>query len=245
MVTNKENYIDYILKNLSLDINLNYFCSLGCLGCNRLLGFKQYFDKNVSLEQIDCVLKESIALDIHWKHIRLSGGEPTLHQDILKIVQHLCHYKDKHNTELQIVTNGFSHITKNIIKKLSKYPIEIRNSNKNKTAGDTEDFYSHCVCPSDVNMKSNIQLLKCEKPHECGILLDVSGYYICHMAATIEMYFNLLRAGKTLSSMLTRKEILNQINSYCQYCGNVCNPKFKKEFMSNKWICQLIKKKIL
>lgn len=234
----KQKVKDYLLNiynNLSLDLNINYTCSLSCKGCNRLLDYRKYPDRNLSIKKVQNCINDSIYSKIHWKRINISGGEPTLHTDILEIVNILVQYRSffSPKTHIQIVTNGFNNHTRNIIKQVEN-KILVVNSKKTKSKKDIKGFDPHFICPKEIGRMANRSLLCCEKPYECGFCLDYQGYFICHFGATICMNFPDVRPRARITD-LTPKNVLEDIKNFCCYCGHVCNQDLPNGVLSNSW----------
>jgi len=236
-----QSYLFHIYTNLSLDINLNYMCSLSCVGCNRILYKRQNPEYNISIDKIIKCLEDIEKNNVHLQHIGLSGGEPTLHPDIMQICSKVIKLKSK-NCKVQLVTNGYSQKTKNIIPKIESMGIKIYNSQKSNTKEDIKGFHSHTVTPNEVHQLSNETLLCCEKPDECGFLLNHRGFYICHFSATVEDYFN-LRIEKKRYTDLTPTEFIREMKIVCKHCGNVCNPKLPVDYLGKLWERKIRKKK--
>ncbi|MBU1147432.1 MAG: radical SAM protein, partial [Candidatus Omnitrophica bacterium] len=88
-----------------IQIDVTYVCNLKCNNCVR--SCKQApTSQRMTVEQIKKFIKESIDNNIKWEKMRLMGGEPTLHPDILEIVQLLIDYRKIYcpNSIIEIVT---------------------------------------------------------------------------------------------------------------------------------------------
>jgi len=72
---------------INLDLNIQYACNAACDFCNRLIDVFRIPDGSMTIDQVKQAIKEWKANDIHIKKLKISGGEPSLHPDIIEIVQ--------------------------------------------------------------------------------------------------------------------------------------------------------------
>ena len=223
----KENPKKFVVGDfpIHLDIETNTHCNLKCFNCNR--SCRQAPTKeNMNLEQIEKFIKESIDQNIKWRKISLVGGEPCLHPEILKIIDLLLNYKKKYSTKTKInlVTNG---LIKNILENISQ-DIIIVNSEKQYSAQD--GFESFNIAPIDLKKYQNKDFKNgCKILKDCGIGLNMYGYYPCAVAGGIDRIFAFDNGRKHLPER--NDQMFDQLNIFCKLCGH-----FKKHDIINKEI---------
>jgi organic radical activating enzyme len=209
------------LKDIEIDITYN--CNLRCFNCNRSCR-QAPTKKNMSLEQIKKFIKESKNKNIQWKKISLVGGEPCLHPDILKIIELLLNYKKDFSpkTKIYLVTNG---LVKNVLKNIPQ-SINIINSAKQSSAQD--GFESFNIAPIDLKEYKNKDFKNgCHILKDCGLGLNMYGYYPCAVASGIDRIFGFDNARKHLPEKYD--QMFDQLNNFCKLCGH-----FKKHDTINE-----------
>ncbi len=82
----------------SLRLSLTQRCNLRCFYCHN--EGQERSQSEIGVEEIDSILR--VASTIGIKKLKLTGGEPLLHQDIVEIVRRASKYMD----EVSMVTNG-------------------------------------------------------------------------------------------------------------------------------------------
>ncbi len=213
-----------------IEIDITYDCNLRCFNCNR--SCRQAPSKeNMSLEQIEKFIKESIDKNIKWRKISLVGGEPCLHPNIFEVINLLLNYKQKFsiNTEIYLVTNG---LMKEVLEKIPQ-SIKVINSAKEISAQD--GFESFNIAPIDLKKYKNKDFKNgCRILKDCGMGLNMYGYYPCAVAGGIDRIFGFNSARKHLPEK--NDQMFDQLNTFCKLCGH-----FKKhdvinsEKMSKSW----------
>jgi len=113
-----------------IEVYITYKCNLKCINCD-VSSRQAQSDEKMTIGQINKFIGESINAGVKWKKIRVMGGEPTLHSDILEILNLLLNYKETYSpdTRIQLITNGFGKVVNNILSQVPE-KIEIENSNK-------------------------------------------------------------------------------------------------------------------
>jgi radical SAM family protein/4Fe-4S single cluster protein len=220
----------YKRSRKDIEIDITYNCNLRCFNCNR--SCRQAPTKeNMGLEQIEKFIKESKDKNIKWRKVSLVGGEPCLHPDILKIIALLLAYQNEFSkqTKIYLVTNG---LIKDVLKNIPK-SINIVNSEKQSSA--QEGFESFNVAPVDLKEYKNKDFKNgCKILKDCGMGLNMYGYYPCAVAGGIDRIFGFDNARKHLPEK--NDEMFDQLNTFCKLCGH-----FKKhdiidtEKMSKSW----------
>ena len=200
------------IENIEIDITYN--CNLKCFNCNR--SCRQAPTKqNMSLNQIEKFIKESINRGTKWKKIFLVGGEPCLHPNILEIVKLLLNYKKSfsNKTKIYLVTNG---LIKDILEKI---PVSINIINSHKQPSVQDNFESFNMAPIDLKEYKNKDFKNgCRILKDCGMGLNIYGYYPCAVAGGIDRIFGFDNARKHLPEK--NDQMFDQLNTFCKLCGH-------------------------
>ena len=199
-----------------IELIITYKCNLRCINCDAMVSQAPSSD-SMTVDQIKKFIEETIKDKIEWKHIRVLGGEPTIHNNFLEIMELIGSYKINHspNTRIQVVTNGYAPTSNKIIEKLPKY-IEIENSNKKGSF--QPQFAPINEAPIDSGLYSARDFSKgCWIPALCGIALDMNGYYPCSAAAAFDRVSG-YGLGKKQVPQFGELEKLFKV--YCKMCGH-------------------------
>lgn len=211
--------LPYRLKMSQIEIELTTYCNLRCLNCDR--SCRQVAStEQMSIKQIEKFIKESIVTKKKWKQIRILGGEPTLHPDIVNICNLFIEYKRKHSSKTRILlfTNGYGPRVNNILETIP-VGIEIRNSNKDSPI---QQFSSYNVSPIDLNnfQENTIDFSKgCVIIESCGLGLTRYGYYPCGAGGSTDRIFGMDIGIKELSEV-SEPLLREQLSLLCKYCGH-------------------------
>ncbi|MCP3659249.1 MAG: radical SAM protein [Bacteroidetes bacterium] len=200
-----------------IELVITYACNLACNNCDAMVPQAVSGDR-MTVEQIEKFIEESIEKKVHWKHIRVLGGEPTLHKDIFIFLDLLINYKNKYspNTRIILVTNGHGKV---VNKRISQVPKEVEIENSNKTSSIQPSFSPINEAPIDIVEHKKKDFSKgCWIPSLCGITLDMHGYYPCSTAASIDRVFGFNMGKKMLPTKLGELERL--FPKACSLCGH-------------------------
>jgi hypothetical protein len=199
-----------------VEIDITYRCNLKCNNCNR--SCTQAPSKtDMPLETIESFLNQSLSRGIKWQRIRILGGEPTLHPQLVSILQMLLAYKSMHNPGVRIVlcTNGAG---KYVAKVLAKLPegVVIKSTAK---ARRQRLFRPFNLAPVDsVRYRFADFTAGCRILSDCGLGLTPSGYYACAVAGGIDRVF-----GRNMGSIDIPDDdddMRDQMNVFCRLCGH-------------------------
>ena len=200
-----------------IELIITYSCNMPCNNCDAMVPQAPSKEAMTSA-QIEKFIKESIEKKIHWRHIRILGGEPTLHKDIFNFLDILLAYKKNFSpeTKIQLVTNGYGKAVQEIIKKIPK-EVEIENSDKKSNLQPT--FSPVNQAPMDMIEYKDSDFSKgCWIPSLCGIALDMHGYYPCSAAAAIDRVFGFDKGKKELP--IARGTLEEMFKDFCKLCGH-------------------------
>lgn len=88
------------LSKVRLNIQLTKKCNQRCVSCN---SYKMNCEDEMKTEEIVNVITEIFGGGYEIKNVAFTGGEPTIHKDILKIASVAAEYA----TNVSITTNGY------------------------------------------------------------------------------------------------------------------------------------------
>ncbi len=216
-----------------IEIDITYLCNMNCINCNRSSS-QAPSNEYLTVEQIKKFIKESIDRNLKWKRIALLGGEPTLHPNIIEILNLLLKFKKDHtpSTRIQLVTNGSGKKVNSILAKVPE-GIEIRNTLKKSKF---QYFYQFNNAPKDSVLYKNADYSKgCVIPSACGIGLTRYGYYPCAIAGGIDRIFGFDCGRKKIPSL--DDPMIDQLKIFCSLCGyfRYNRSKNPKEIISPTW----------
>ena len=221
-----------------IEIDITYACNLSCYNCNRSVR-QAPSGEHVTLEQIERFIRESVEKGLRWRRIRLIGGEPTVHPQLLDFVRVLLEYKRLHSPKmlLAIHTNGYGDKVESV---LARLPGEVKIVNTSKT-GIENPFYPFNLAPRDSISHHFVDYsMGCRVPEQCGTGLTPFGYYPCAIAGGIDRVLGLDIGRKRLPHKKDR--MAEELRELCQWCGNFRRGGFNKwsdtvdrEVMSRSW----------
>jgi len=207
-----------------IEIDITFSCNLKCYNCDRSCS-QAPSDDYISVDQIQKFINESLTSDRSWKRIRILGGEPFLHPDIIIILDMLNTFVKDHSpaTRLEIVTNGYGSVVKDAIKKV---PSNIFIKNTGKTGKFQQKFEAFNLAPIDkriffITDYSN----KCWVTSYCGIGLNPFGYYLCGVGGSIDRVTGMDIGLKELPK--ENETFISQSKSFCCLCGHF----FSRDFI--------------
>jgi len=205
----------YARSRSSIEIDITYRCNLSCFNCNRSCG-QAPSSEQMAVEQIQKFIKDTVENDVKWKSIRILGGEPTLHPDIIRILYLLREYIEHFSpdTSLHLVTNGFG---RKVASVLSQVPKKVKIENSSKESSE-QFFHPFNVAPKDrIEFKFADYSNGCEQTSKWGIGLTPYGYYPCALAGGIDRIFGFDLGRKRLPS--PDDSMVDQLQVFCKLCG--------------------------
>ena len=216
-----------------IEIEITTDCNLNCYNCNRSCR-QAPSDENMSLAQIEGFIAESKAKGRRWQRIRILGGEPTVHPQVLEIVQALLRYKHEFSpaTKLVLVTNGFGVKVQEI---LSRIPPEIVIENTHKTSA-VNMFDTYNMAAIDLPEYKDVDYVNaCHACSMFAIALTRYGYYPCGAGASVDRVFGFNIGRKELPSLTD--PMADELRRLCRYCGHFKHHihGINKEYISPSW----------
>ena len=223
---------EYTRSRKFIEIDITYRCNLKCINCNRSCR-QAPSNEQMTVEQIQKFVKESIANNVKWERIRVMGGEPTLHPNVFEILNLLLEYKKNYSQDtcIELDTNGFGKIVNDVLSKVPK-EIEIENTSKKS---ELQLFYLFNMAPKDSIIYKNADYSSgCQVISVDGIGLTPYGYYPCAAAGGIDRIFGFDIGRKTLPSY--DDSMTDQLEVFCKLCGRFHAAKrTNREVMSPTW----------
>lgn len=209
-------------------IDLNHFCDLSCIDCNRSCGRNQAPAMEIiSVVQIRRFINESIITEKNWDKISLEGGEPTLHPDLNEIIHILLQYKLKYSKqcEIKICTNGYSEKAKQL---LSNPPAGILVKSSGKSLLNNNGHIPFNIAPKDLPEYSMADFSHgCYIHYLYGLGLNRNGYYAHPICGSIDRIFGFDIGLKKIPN--SPDEIGEQMSHLCSLCGH-----FRQYFRNNR-----------
>lgn len=204
-------------QKVIIDITLD--CNLRCSDCNRSVGSKQTIaEEHMTPAQIRHFVAESVDQRRRWFEISIEGGEPTLHPQLIEIVEILIDYQEAHSpwTNIKLQTNGVSKESNVVIETLRRKGVDVYNSGK--TSLNQSRHCAFNMAPiDDPELQSNDFSEGCHLPCQYGLGLTQHGYYPHPVCGGIDRIFGFNIGRKTLPEL--GDSMTEQFKALCRYCG--------------------------
>ena len=218
-----------------IEIEVTSDCNLRCYNCNRAVR-QAPSAEGISLEQVERFVGESIELAWSWQRIALCGGEPTLHPQLLDMLQCFERYRHLHpDCMIALVTNEYGNAVKSMLSRLPDW-VRVKNTNK---SSPVQEFDSFNVAPIDLPEFKDVNFSRgCLVVEVCGLGLSRNGFYACGPGASIDRVFGFDIGLKSLS-LVEDARLREQMNRLCRYCGlfkrNYGTKLITEEMLSVNW----------
>ena len=203
-----------------IEIDVTFACNLRCLNCDR--SCTQAPDAGrMTLAQVERFLDETRAARRRWRRVRVLGGEPMLHPDIDGILARLLAWRDTESpdTRLEVVTNGHgSHVREAI----ARVPPGVLVKDTRKVGRVQPKFEAFNEAPCDDRRFAWADFAHgCWITEECGVGLNVYGYYPCAVAGGIDRVFG---EGTGRAELPSEGDALrDELRRACARCGHFRN----------------------
>lgn len=207
-----------------IEIDITYVCNLGCESCNRSCP-QAPTKEQLELLDIENFIKESIEQGKQWEFINILGGEPTLHPELKAIIfclieRYIRPYSPQ--TQIQIVSNGYTLESRNILEELQAlYPELWIDRASFKTSKKVEYFSPFNDAPIDDPLFLDAPYHKgCWVTSLCGIGLNRYGYYACSVCGGIDRVLGGERSAIKRLADITEEKLKEHLEHFCKLCGN-------------------------
>lgn len=240
-----------------IQIDITHRCNLWCDNCDRACGDAPT-QASMTPDQIQHFVEETLAVGRFWKHIHVLGGEPTLHPQLLQILEILrpLLWTPRLTEEIVLFTNGYGALVQDVLKTV---PSWVRVVNSQKTSPH-QKFSPHHLAPVDLENEispirwcssedgqdQHLWFPSCLIPYECGMALTRHGYYPCAAGATVQ---RVMGVGLPALMRLPVDEIMRQSFSnnpsiaqlcqigetLCRFCGHATGFTVERAVASGSW----------
>lgn len=198
---------------LSVEIDITYRCNLGCGSCDRSCGMIGS-GEDMGLDQIREFIEESERRGHAWKRIRIMGGEPFLHPEIEKILEEISGYISRNPAcSAEVYTNGTYDCSVRIPDNILVHDT-MKSERPNR-------FDPYNLAPCDLNPEYEGR--GCWITTDCGVGLNVHGFYCCAAGAAVDRAFGFGLASQWPddAGIEEGKKVL------CRYCGHGLYPGYR------------------
>lgn len=238
----------YHLTNVDcVELQLTEDCNLKCFNCDRMCGKAPSTDM-MTLQQVKRFIEESKACEKKWIRIAVSGGEPTLHPDIMEIVGLLLEYRNSclpKSSFIQIVSNGYGD-AREVLKRIeSTFTQEVERSTVSNTFVRNNNKRNKIVLHSPINMapiddetRKNADFRNgCWVTETSGLGLTRYGYYGCSAGASIDRVFGYNIGIKSLKDVCMNR-LVEQRKKLCRLCGRFNDLSVSAECYGPHWVIE-------
>lgn len=221
--------IERMISQIELEIITA--CNLRCYNCDRS-SRQAVSGERMSVGQVAQFVDELLELNWRWRKIVLLGGEPTLHPQILPILDHLGRYRDSFpQVTIQVTSNGYGKRVEAVLQRLHNWVV-IRNTRKTLVV---QPFVVYNVAPQDLDDFADADYAGgCTIPFQCGMALTRYGYYPCGAGGSIDRIFGWGIGVRTLRDV-TPQRLVGAFTLLCRHCGHFHGQKASAEIMSQTW----------
>jgi hypothetical protein len=202
-----------------IEIDITWACNLRCYNCNRSCE-QAPTAESLSVADVTRFVDDSLQAGKVWRRIRVLGGEPTLHPELLPILHELLRYRTHvPAVRIELATHGHGAKVRAVLATLPP-GIAVDDSRKESNA---PAFATFNVAPIDLpSYRSADYTNGCAVTSQCGIGLTPRGYYPCAVAGGIDRVFGLGLQRDALPA--DGDDLTDQLDAFCRLCGH-----FKRE----------------
>lgn len=231
----------------SVEIMVTEDCNLKCYNCDKMCR-QAPSAAGMTVDQIKGFIEESKACGKQWDRIGVSGGEPTLHPDIMEIVGLLLEYRNEflpRSSFVQVVSNGYG-AAEDVLRKLADtYTQDVMPSTPSNTFIRNNLKRNQVVLHSPVNMapidngdlKGSDFRLGCWVAETAGVGLSRHGYYCCATASAIDRVMGYDLGIKSLRDV-SMGRLIEQRRTFCRLCGRFNDLSISPEEYSSAWVVE-------
>jgi len=196
-----------------LEIAITYVCNVSCNNCLALSPqAPTKRDQDMTLEDIERFLAESVACNYPWTWLKLHGGEPTLHRQLMEICHALTAYKTASNpaVRLSLVSNDTN---RKRVEEVLAAGFDPQLSYK-AVGSSAISYVPVNVSPKDIGVSADSG---CFIPRDCGISLNNLGFWPCSPSAAAARVFDYEAPVKHVQDLTPER--LKVLYSHCDHCG--------------------------
>ena len=184
------------------------------------------------------IMKDSVDLEKKWTKIVLTGGEPSLHPDMLAFAEAAMWYREKFYPECNVWVSTYFHpkMFHKVEEAVAKLPgLQIMGNPKEKPR--THAYAPYLAPMDDPSIPLDHFYAGCHLVGSlCGTTVDYKGFYCCPIAPAIARVFGLDIAVKNLEDV-SIDSLTAQYDQACRRCGQYtyCKARGSLEPMSKSW----------
>jgi len=231
----------------SVEMILTEECNLKCFNCDKMCGKAESFGR-MTVDQVKKFIEESKECGKQWGRIGISGGEATLHPDIMEIVGLVLEYRNTcllKSSFVQIVSSGYGGANKVLQEIVATYTQDVMPSTPSNTFIRNNAKRNKVVLHSPVNeapidkddFRDSEFRNGCWVPETCGVGLSRHGYYCCGTASAIDRVFGYDMGIKSLKDVNMRR-IVEQRAVMCRLCGRYNDLSIDPEHYGPTWVVE-------
>jgi len=204
--------IQFIPKFEKLEICITYRCNVRCNNCGvQCTQAPCGVECDLSLQDIEKLLTESIEINKIWKEIRLTGGEPTLHKNLEDICKLLINYQKsvKECNYLGVLSNGVNQKQLDMVKALG---LDVGVWYKDNNIQHPYDPINNSPTDRGIPYRRG-----CYIPMNCGQYFNYLGFFVCAPAAGAARVLNYNSLTKNVKDISIEKAIASY-DEVCKHC---------------------------
>ena len=218
-----------------LEIAITYLCNVSCNNCSSLSPqAPTRRTDDMAEEDVQRFINESVACNYPWRHIKLYGGQPTIHPAFLRICVRLAGYRNWHNQQvrLSVVSNGSDHEKVAAAVGMGFDPLVSPKVKGNTDASGSKLPYVPChVSPKDLGRAPSSG---CYIPPTCGVALNNLGFWPCSPAAAAARVFGYTAPVIRVADLTAER--LMALYCHCDHCGfAIEQPRSYEQVTSPTW----------
>lgn len=203
-----------------IELCVTYRCNLACANCSNLCA-QAPAKHDLSVEDVERFIIDSIDLGWEWEQITVHGGEPVLNPAIFDIVGVLVEYREhrKRKVRIQFLTNYSTPMIRKLANEVELMGVELGIAQKEGGAfyhdGSAIPYVPVNQSPEDLHLPWS---RGCFQSSDCGICLNYLGYWECSPAAAAARVFGYKASAKSLQEV-TEDVLAGGYDEHCRHCG--------------------------
>ena len=212
----------YVRSRDLIEIDITYACNLRCFNCNRSCR-QAPSDESMDVSQIEAFLGETERRGERWSRVRVLGGEPCLHDEVLAILRVLVERLGGQGTLIELATNGFGPRVHRVLADLPS-GVDVDNSHKTGPQNDLLRPFNSAPVDHWFHRRAASYRNGCQIAEICGMGFTPFGYYFCAVAGGIDRVAGLGLGRPCLPD--EDDDMLDQAERLCGLCGRFLDGHF-------------------
>ena len=217
-----------------LGILATFRCNLSCPHCNSICP-QAPSREDVTVQNVQRLIDDSLKLKWPWELLELSGGEPTMHPQFGELCKMLAWYKRWYNpaVELHVSTNGVGKAVEAGIAVAESHGFIVHNSHKDWKRRFNPLPQGHipfCQSPGDYGETYKRGCFHCTM----GMAFTNAGFWECKPAAAMSRVFGYKPCAERLADV-TPERLASGFEQHCRHCGIARDFKLMGDVRGNWW----------